>query len=826
MEDPVVMEIILSLVLSAAAVDHPVYEPAYSAGDVETLKKQTATVVAMPLDELAAMVPSASGIFYCGCPSCDGGAQEHAMIWALGMGDRVKCRHCGMQFPNEKFPNNCEKTITAPSGATQVYRWHKAANGREYFYEARAWYERWQWTRTTALKLANLYALTKDDTYGDRAAAIVGRYAQVYPDYAIRFDYPFQPVRFWPADQKWPYDKDLPPFRGAKFYWWGFGDIPVQLARAYDLLLTGDSIDRLKTRLGEDIGQKIEKDLIRLGYEFVAANPDDHGNMSPGTYTDMIVAGRIIGAPDMVHEGVSRTRELVGKQFFADGWWRECAPSYHWQTVGNLLNVAKAAKGYSDPADWPEPRLTRVDLLADIPTIQRAVDVGMQGCLPNGRLMPQNDTWWSGRKKPLDTSISRLWPAMGRAILGAGKGKEAFQTHIDWGARYGHTHADSGAILLYAHEKELLSDIGYTHTRYRNWTINSASHNMVVVDQRSQPLAWNDTKQTGNVLFFDDSDPHVNAIDLDAQPAYPQCAVYRRRLVHVHVDEGRDYLVDCFDVEGGKEHDYFLYGSADEDGAFDASLPFATKVETLIPAWGGTQEYTGENCIDTSGETYHPYQSLWNIHSAPAAGPWTAHWRYGDTGLDSHLFPEGDTTLFRFQAPSVRRARSDDTKLGDYRMHGIMQRHGGGASQFRAVHVPYQGDASWVKEVRFEEGAFHVTYGDVTDQIRWDGSHLVVESSAGWRYDSGKAVSGPIKAVERGKTFAFQADRPLPKAGLVRLDFGSARSVVYRVKKTEGDRFVLDQDPGFSYDPATREAQFLGHPHEKIVGTLQWTVWE
>ena len=34
-----------------------------------------------------------------------------------------------------------------------------------------------------------------------------------------------------------------------------------------------------------------------------------------------------------------RFRTLLEKQFFFDGWWRECAPSYHAQTVGNLRRV-------------------------------------------------------------------------------------------------------------------------------------------------------------------------------------------------------------------------------------------------------------------------------------------------------------------------------------------------------------------------------------------------------------------------------------------------------------------------------------------------------
>jgi hypothetical protein len=393
---------------------------------------------------------------------------------------------------------------------------------------------------------------------------------------------------------------------------------------------------------------------------------------------------------------------------------------------------------------------------------------------------------------------------------------------------------DSAGIILFAFGKELLSDIGYTHTRYRNWTINSASHNMVVVDQRSQPLEYNNATMTGNVLFFEDSHPRVRVVDLDAQPAYPHCAVYRRRLAHVHVAEGRDYLVDWFDIEGGAVHDYFLHGSADEEGVLETNVPLDHEVPSLVPGWGGTTELTGENCLDISGEKHHPYISLWNIRSSgdPAAPPpdgtpqlWTATWRYGAVGLRSHLFPEPRTVLFRFQAPSVRKAGRDDAKLRDYVLNGIMQRHAGSISRFRAVHVPFQGEP-WIDGVQYKGETFTIPFDTETHKIRWNEDGLAVTSSAGWEYNSGALITGRIAGVERGDTFALRADRDVPDVPLIRLDFGGERSMVYRVQGTRDKSFILHGDPGFAYDPAIPEVRFLYHPHEVFPGPLTWTAWE
>ncbi|HOX39949.1 MAG TPA: heparinase II/III family protein [Candidatus Brocadiia bacterium] len=816
--------ICVALILAAAPVKHPVYPPQFRADQVEWLKSNVAIAMGLTPKQLGDMVPGASGIFFCGCPNCDGGSQENNIFdWEPGIGDGVKCRFCGMQFPNEKFPYNREKVIIAPGGARQVYRWHEDKDGRQYFIEANAWYKRWSWIQTMALQLANLYALTGDSQYGDRAAAIVGRFAQVYPDYAIRFDYPFQPVKFWPANQKWPYE-GCSPYRGAKFYWWAYGDVPGTLARAYDLVAPGDSFERMKDLLGENARERIERDLFRMGYEFAAANPDTYTNMSPCMYDDMIVVGRVIGAPDIIREVADRLGRLGRQRFFFDGWWMECAPSYHWQTAGAMRNVIELARGYSDPPDSPEPRFENLDLEAEIPIVRKAFEVGYQGCLPDGREMPVNDTWWHSRRRPLDESTTRLWSGMGHAILGAGKGEYQFQTHMNWNAGYGHTHMDSGSIILFAHGRELLSDIGYTHTRYRNWTVNSASHNMVVIDQRSQILPHGDPKTTGNVNFFDDSHSRVTVIDLDARPAYPGCKVYRRRLIHIHVDEGRDYLADVFDVEGGDVHDWFLHGSADDEGAMETSIEFAGKVETLVPDWGGRRECSGENCVDFEGKTYHSYGFLRDIRAADSAGPLSVVWRYDGSALRTFAFPEPGTRLFRFKSPAIRKAGSDDAKLNDHLMNGVMQRTTGGRSRFAALHVPFKSD-EWIKGVSYSDGAFTVKREGGSETIRLSDEAVTIESSSGWRYDSGKRIDGIVMSVDRSSGFAFVADCPVPAAKLVRLDFGGARLVFYRVAKCEGPRFTLLDDPGFEYENGGATAKFVYHPHEELPAPIKWTVW-
>ena len=300
---------------------------------IENLKVGLEPIMKMSLEDLKLQVPTASGFNFIGCPNCKGGAQDmNVLAWNPELGNKVKCNFCHMVFPNEKFPENQEAVIISPSGEKQVYRFHKSAEGAEYFYEAHAWFERWKWIQQLATQFAQVWAETKDYAYGDRAALIIGRFAQVFPGYAIRYDYPNAPKKFFKADQKWPY-QGLVPYRGAKWNWWAYGDIPAPMAKVYDALNKDYDWTRMDKLIGKETDKRIVDDLLVMGYEFTAANPELYTNMSPGMYRDMITMGRILKRPDMVHDGVNRFNEFLKLGFYSDGWWKEGTPSYHDQTV-------------------------------------------------------------------------------------------------------------------------------------------------------------------------------------------------------------------------------------------------------------------------------------------------------------------------------------------------------------------------------------------------------------------------------------------------------------------------------------------------------------
>lgn len=797
--------------------------------NIESLKHSVEPLMKMSLPELKALVPTGSGIYFIGCPNCNGGAQEMGVLkWELELGDKVKCKFCSMIFPNEKYPNNGEKVIIAPGGAKQVYRYYQNDQGTQYFFEAHAWFERWQWIQQMGVQLANIWLATRDLAYGDRAAIIAGRFAQLFPDYAIRYDYPSAPKKFFPADQKWPY-QGLVPYRGAKWNWWAYGDIPVQIALVYDNLQKGYDWKRMDSHIGKDTDTRIVKDLLELGYEFTAANPELYTNMSPGMYRDMIRMGRILKKPAMVHDGVNRFREFLKLGFFADGWWKEGTVSYHDQTIGGLKSVAMAAQGYTDPEDWKGERFENLDLTNAMPFYKKAIQVSEEAIMPNGHKIPLNDTW-ANRAVPVKTSglsVSRLWPALGNAALAAGTAKDQTMINLNWSGNYGHSHYDNASIILYANGAELLSDIGYTHSKYRGWTLHTASHNTVVIDQKAQDAGTAAKPVTGRLKFYDDKNAHVKAIDLDASPAYTSAVTYRRRLVLVHAAEGRDYVIDRFDVEGGATHDWFLHGMCEEEGKLETSIPLNDAVKTLVPDWGGSNMPKNQYEADMEGKRNHAYSFLKDIKTTTVNKPWTATWRYEKSGLRTHILSPSGTQIYRFRAPSVRLAAEDDNKLDDFMRLGIMQRHTGGKSAFISVHEPFQNEP-WIESVRAEGDSYLVRYKlngvMIEDRISLNGNEISVVSGAGWAYHSGKENSGRVNGLEvSGGKWKLELDKELLDVAYVRLEFPDGATLYYPSKHISGKWIQLDNDPGFNMDKAGK-IRFHAFPHSEYDGPLKYTV--
>lgn len=153
---------------------------------------------------------------------------------------------------------------------------------------------------------------------------------------------------------------------------------------------------------------------------------------------------------------------------------------------------------------------------------------------------------------------SRLLSGFGLAILNDKADETAVS--IYFGQHVNHSHFDRLHFDLFAHGWPMTPDLGYPDAMnifvpgVATWSLNTISHNTVVVDASTQS-----GNAPGVVELFAEN-TWVRAIEVNARGTYPQCDDYRRGLLLVDAPDGGRYLVDFFNVTGGRQHDYSLHG--------------------------------------------------------------------------------------------------------------------------------------------------------------------------------------------------------------------------------------------------------------------------
>ena len=441
----------------------PVFPSRRRGNDGEGPERRLEPVLRLSETELLRLIPDRSGFRFVGCPNCQGGTQEGQLDWTLERPDEVYCRYCQMRFPNEEFPENQVLRVKDPRGEMQAYPcWESPGppprlgrsgrptaeprEGYRYFFRAKAWFLAREYFSQAASDLALLYERTGDRSYARKSALILDRFAQVYPGYCVHYDLPFTQKHIFPGDQGHPFP--VSDYRAAKWSWWAYMDIPEDLIRAYDLIRSSGAVDDAMKR-------RIEDDFFRASVTFVRGFEPQLGNMDPSLLRGMIVAGRVLGEPDYIHEAVDWIDRLVGRQFFADGMWREGTPSYHQQTLGGLQRLDELLKGYSDPPGYhyarDGKRFEGINLADRYPILKKARTIAERLQYPSGRPVVVHDTWSRDRGRGGTTSTGpMLLPAYGHARLGLGRGDDQVQVHLHFSGGYGHQHDDLLSLTLFA----------------------------------------------------------------------------------------------------------------------------------------------------------------------------------------------------------------------------------------------------------------------------------------------------------------------------------------------------------------------------------------
>lgn len=713
----------------------------------DRLRAAVQPVLALSEAELLALIPERAGLRFTGCPNCDGGTQENQLAWTIERPREVHCRFCGIRYPNDTYPDGDTLRVTNPLGEVQEYPYWSDADGYRHYFRAKAWFEAREYFARRALDLGRLHAATGDRLFARRAALILSRFAEVYPGYCVHYDYPFRQKIIFEGDRTFPWP--VADYRAAKWDWWAYMDIPEDLLQAYELVRPSGALDEAAQR-------RIEQDLFHASVDFVRSYPPALGNMDPTLLRGLITAGRVLKEPEYIHDAVRRIELLARRQFFADGTWREGAVSYHNQTVRGLDILARLLKGWTDPPGYVpeegEDRLVDFDLDARLPILARAREVPGLLRYPNGRVVAFHDTWAREAAEALPASESMLLPALGHARLGRGAGGGQVQAHLHFSGGYGHQHGDVLAMTLFSHGRERLGDIGYTHTRYRRWTITTLSHNTVTVDGRDQHMGSVSQPSDGDLRIFVPGDGDMlAAVEASGERSYPGLVDEYRRLLLLIGANDQSYVVDWFRVSGGSRHEYVLTGDADHGGDLVHDLETSPYGEMLLPPGTPVSLPTGESTPGEAGGHNLGYAFIRGVEQAAVDGPWRVgfHSSGSDAGVRVHGAGLPGDRLFTAVAPSIRNAAEDDAALDEHTMPMLVHRREGEdlRSDFVTVLESHGAGGPFVREVSRlpVEGdgvALRIAWGEVVD-------HVLLSRGGGRVRADGVSLDGRLGFVRR-----------------------------------------------------------------------------
>lgn len=637
-------------------------------------------------------------------------------------------------------------------------------NGREHRYIGYYTWKYWMHLNDGLGALADAFLYTGEKRYAHKAAILLDRIADVYPDMDWK---PY-------ADRGWYHSdggSNLGKIEGSI---WETG-VVQKFAASYDKIISGTLDSPQLFAFLKSQSEKYDLPNAKGTRELFVTNVDDR---ILSTAFDAVLSGQIRGNQGMHQLTVTmcavalntepKTSEwlqwlfepdggaipgLMMSQFDRDGTSDEGAPSYAMIWGRLITQLASWIAAY--------PAYTRNNIFKDYPQFRAAFlaayrmaalgvaipnigDSGATGLVTNTLIDPRfmalgyyytrdpeiavaayrangNSAEGLGRDifsadpeaasreiEKLATQSGtrpeggRLMSGFGLALLEVGAGSHGVALAANYGRTTKHAHPDLLNFDLFAFGHWLAPDHGYPEfaTRWpsnREWTGSTLSHNTVFVNEEPQKEVWG-----GYARIFKQLNG-FGMVQLDGRKAYPGLDAYTRTLYLIGDAESDPdtpaYLVDIFQVNGGRDHVYSFHGPP---GEIAHELRMTSQTE-------GT--YAGPQIPKGEWADGFPigYSHLYNVRrdSLPPSNfvlDWNAEEGYrglsGDVHLRMHVLNQYDDVALADGDPPQNKP-GNPKRLG----YALLHRAGEDLkSTFVSVIEPYRGKPGIRSVQRMDDG--------------------------------------------------------------------------------------------------------------------------
>jgi hypothetical protein len=517
--------------------------------------------------------------------------------WSPARPDEL-CNKDGKWFwPDKEFVASGNAEYLAPNGQRGVFAYreaeskgdhHKLGGGREYR-DAKLTQIKVCSMLRAAFALAVFHRVTGEQKYAERAGVILAAFARAVPGWP-NFGTGEGAEKQIPSPQA-PHDyNSWFSFVLGGWYTPSTGTM-TWLAKTYDLIKEAPVWEAVDQALEEDGRDRIASGFLHVMRESLRRDAYFrflpfrlYHNTTGGQINAMIAVGRAIGCPELIHYAVNKLDQAVRHYVMADGSFPE-TPTYGHDQIISYNKIYQSLTGYSDPAGFVSrldgKRFDTFSALWRYPLFDRAVEMLDRQVFPDGSIWSLADSW-PENPKPAIAHPAKAWfmSDFGHAVLGRGEKSDAIEAHLEYSGFDNHSHKDTLNLTLWAYGDELVSDIGYTH--FGGYPSSAINHNLVVVDGRNQNfflirrndlMTWSAGPDLSQVAQVQQGNP----------PSNPQASVYRRSLISIPFGLGREAVLDLFEVQGGKRHEWMANGSATYAQELSTSLVPGRTLASLAP---------------------------------------------------------------------------------------------------------------------------------------------------------------------------------------------------------------------------------------------------